>query len=40
MERGEVEFRYCTTENQIADLMTKALAEVKLTKFRELLHMG
>ena len=32
---GEVEFKYCETKEQIADLFTKALDEPKFTRFRD-----
>ena len=32
---GEVDFNYCQTDEQIADLFTKALAEPKFIYFRD-----
>ena len=32
---GEVDFNYCQTDEQIADLFTKALAEPKFIHFRD-----
>ena len=32
---GEVDFKYCETKEQIADLFTKALDEPKFTYFRD-----
>ncbi len=37
VERGEVEFRYTETDKQVADILTKPLAENKFTLFRSAL---
>lgn len=39
IERQEVEFQFCRTEDQLADIFTKALSIVKFTKFRDLLQL-
>ena len=33
--RGTIKFQYCSTENMLADILTKSLARVKFEKFRK-----
>jgi ribonuclease HI len=35
VEAGEIELKYCTTDDNIADMMTKPLGSIKLKKFTE-----
>ena len=39
IESQEVELQFCGTEDQLADIFTKALSIVKFTKFRDLLQL-
>ena len=36
-QKQEIELIYCSTEEQVADIFTKALAKIKFCKFREML---
>ena len=36
VSNGDVELKYCPTEEMIADMLTKGLSQVKFKKFREL----
>ena len=35
MENEEIELKYCSTEENVADMMTKPLGTIKLQKFRK-----
>lgn len=37
VENGVIEIKYCSTQNQMADIFTKALSKEKFLQFRDMM---